>query len=325
MPHIRYEDWNPRGRSTELLTHVIAIVDEYTALGFNLTLRQLYYQLVSRDIIPNTQKSYNSIGTLVSNARMAGMLDWDAIEDRTRRFITNNHWDNPNDILRGCASQYAIDKWADQKIRPEIYIEKEALAGVFESVCHELDVLFFACRGYTSQSTLWRAGRRVERYNDAGQKVVILHFGDHDPSGIDMTRDVEERVAIFASLLDTSHVEERRLDGYPDFSDNLEIRRIALNMDQIQQYNPPPNPAKMSDSRAQSYIAEFGMSSWELDALDPLTLQALVRTEVLALRDDTIWDAAVGREDESKASLRLMSENYDEVSEWVEENYGEDV
>jgi len=154
-----------------------------------------------------------------------------------------------------CARQFRIDKWATQPRRIEVWIEKDALVGVIEGVCTELDVPYFSCRGYTSQSEMWVGAQRLAaHWRKAKQNPLILHFGDHDPSGIDMTRDIQARLQEFS--FGTA--------GHP-----LELRRLALNMDQVELYGPPPNPAKLTDSRCEAYMEEHGNESWELDALEP--------------------------------------------------------
>ena len=249
------------------------IIDEYRAAGYTLTLRQLYYQFVARDLIPNTQRSYKRLGSIINDGRMAGYIDWDAIEDRTRNLERNAHWRSPQDGIQALRDQYRIDMWSNQPNRVEVWIEKEALIGVIEGVCTELDVPYFACRGYVSQSEQYRAGLRARSfYNRASQDTVILHFGDHDPSGIDMTRDNYDRLRTFAGYR-----------GKP------RVVRVALNMDQVHEYRPPPNPAKVTDSRFEGYRREFGDESWELDALEPSVIDALIREHVDAYRDEAKW------------------------------------
>lgn len=262
-------------KSRTMIDNANAIIEEYLAQGYELTLRQLYYQFVARDLIPNTLREYKNLGSIVNDARLAGLISWTAIVDRTRNLQGNSHWKSPADVVEACANQFQIDKWADQPNRVEVWIEKDALVGVIERVCRSLDVSFFSCRGYTSQSELWAAAMRLKRYRDGGQEPVIIYLGDHDPSGKDMTRDIEDRLALFMG------------DG------GCEVNRIALNMDQIEKYNPPPNPAKLTDSRANGYIREYGNKSWELDALDPKVLHALVEKTVLSYRDERAWKAAV--------------------------------
>lgn len=298
-----FKDFKFRTATRRLIAEAEEIIDEYSAQGFELTLRQLYYQFVARGLMENSQLNYKRLGETVSKARLAGLLDWDVIVDRTRNLVENSHWSNPESIISSAASGYAIDKWADQDYRVEVWIEKEALVGVIERSCEDLDVPFFACRGYVSQSEQWRAGRRFRRYIKDGQAPVVIHLGDHDPSGIDMTRDNAERLEMFSW-------------------DYIEVERIALNWDQVEKYNPPPNPAKMTDSRFGGYVTRFGNESWELDALDPKVLRELIEKEVLKYRDPDKWDAAVAREGEEKDSLFELSDNYTKVIQFLNSEEG---
>lgn len=287
MPYEAYIEKRFRRRSMELIGAANAIIAEYQNMGFSLTLRQLYYQFVSRDVLPNTQESYNNLGSLINDARLAGLVDWDAIEDRTRNVRGNAHWESLSQIVLSCEEQFAFDKWAEQEHAPEVWIEKDALIGVIEGVCKELDVPYFACRGYSSQSEQWRAGKRFAEAHAAGREPIVFHLGDHDPSGIDMTRDNRDRLSMFC--------------GY-----EVRVERLALNWNQVERYRPPPNPAKNTDSRAHGYVSRYGNKSWELDALDPVTIAALVRRAVLSIRDEDLWASAVERENNAKARLALF-------------------
>lgn len=298
MPKIKYQDFNFRPATLALIETANRIIAEYRAQGFDLTLRQIYYQFVARDIIPNTQKSYKNLGSIVNDGRLAGMIDWDAIVDRTRELRTLSHWGDPSDIVEACSKQFNIDRWSTQKYRPEVWIEKDALVGVFERVCRELDVPLFSCRGYTSQSEMWSASQRLLKYRRTKQIPIIFHFGDHDPSGKDMSRDIQDRLQLFTNR-------------------NLEFERLALNMDQVEQYAPPPNPAKITDSRANAYIAEFGGESWELDALEPATLEALVRAAIDGIIDSDKMDAATEEQDKHRETLSLVADQFEEVEEFV--------
>ena len=199
---INYVEKNMRRAALELVDMANVVIDDYQERGYELTLRQLYYQLVARDLIPNTEKSYKHLGTTVSNGRMAGLIDWDAIVDRTRERSQRPAWSSPDEIIRASASQYRIDKWEGQDFRVFVWVEKEALAGVVNSACarHDIQADYVSCRGYMSQSTMWREGRNLAQVSAAGQVPVILHLGDHDSSGIDMTRDNLERLSLFLSF-----------------------------------------------------------------------------------------------------------------------------
>jgi hypothetical protein len=301
MPKICYVPKRFSEESLGLIEKANLIIEDMLSQGFDLTLRQLYYQFVSKDLIPNTERSYKNLGSVINDARLAGLIDWDHISDRTRSLRQNSHWQNPQDIMNGAARSYKIDLWARQKYRPEVWIEKDALVGVIEGVCREEDVPFFSCRGYTSQSEMWAGAMRLKAWAEKhDQTPVIFHLGDHDPSGKDMTRDVTDRIELFMG--------------------SVRLERLALNMDQIEQYHPPPNPAKVTDSRATAYIAEFGDSSWELDALEPRVIVDLIRKNVNKLKNKRIWAEDVARWKKEQGLLEKASKYWDRISEHLEEN-----
>lgn len=306
MPRIKYQEINLRKDSLALIEVCNKIIREYAAAGYILTLRQLYYQCVSRDIIPNKQSEYKRLGSIVNDGRLAGLIDWNALEDRTRNVRSVSHWDSPEQIISAVANQYAIDKWDGQDVRPSIWVEKDALVGVVERIATELDVEYFSCRGYTSQSEMWGAAQRFIKNAQNGQGTHIIHLGDHDPSGIDMSRDIEDRIRMFM----THHI------GH---ATHLEFTRIALNQDQIDLYNPPPNPAKSTDSRFQSYMNLHGDESWELDALEPQVLADLIRAKVDEIRDDNLYAKKQEQEFHEKEQLVKVSDNWSDVAEFVED------
>lgn len=266
MPKIAYKDITFRGASLDTIHLVNKVIEEYEDMGYDLTLRQLYYQLVARGYIENSDRSYKRVGELINNARLAGLVDWHSITDRTRNMQSRSHWDSPGQIISSAINQYFIDLRADQPVYVEVWVEKEALVEVVGKACHALDVPYFACRGYVSQSEMWAAARRLAQEEcDRDTRSVILHLGDHDPSGVDMTRDIQDRLAMFEA--------------------DTEVRRIALTYDQVQAYNLPPNPAKLTDSRCKAYIEQYGDESWELDALNPTVIHDLITEHVDKLTD----------------------------------------
>jgi len=278
-------------KSLVLIEKANAIIDEYQRRGFRLTLRQLFYQFVSRQAIGNTLAEYKRLGIVVKNARRAGLIDWGTIEDRTRNVQRLSTWQAPSSIIEDCAAQYREDLWESQVFRPEVWIEKDALLGVIEGVCEEFRVPYFACRGNNSESEQYKAGKRFQDHLARGLTPIVLHLGDHDPNGLDMSRDNRERLAMFAR-------------------GNVEVRRLALNMDQIERYSPPPNSAKEADTRFEAYAAEFGPNCWELDALDPTVIADLIRTEIEGLIDAAAWDEARAQEDANRAKLEDAAANW---------------
>lgn len=329
MAKIAYKEWNPRAEALAVVREAEAICQDYARQGYDLTLRQLYYQFVARGLLPNVQKSYDRLGAIINDARMAGLLDWNYITDRTRNLATLSHWSTPADIIDSAAFSYRVDRWSNQPYRVEVWVEKEALAGVVGQAAERYDVAYFSCRGYVSQSEQWAAGQRLLKYIDGGQGVVLLHLGDHDPSGIDMTRDIQDRLNTFVCY-DYYRLHRDEFASTPTFGEikahmreklggrePLEIRRIALNYDQVEEYNPPPNPAKQTDARFRAYMEEHGEESWELDALDPATLDALISGEIEAQRDEDAWAERDATEKEDKTLLKVTTKRWTDVADFL--------
>jgi len=304
MPHICYASKRFTASTQTIIEQANEIITEYAAQGFDLTLRQLYYQFVSRDLISNRQSEYKRLGSIINDARLAGLIDWDTIVDRTRELRRLAHWDNPSALVDACARQFRVDKWEGQEYRPEVWIEKDALTGVIEGVCNRHDIPYFSCRGYTSQSEMWSAAQRLIGYAEDDQTPFIIHLGDHDPSGIDMTRDITDRVMLFME-----HHEHNAAS----------VRRLALNMDQVDQYSPPPNPTKLTDSRASSYIANYGHESWELDALEPAVMANLIEAAVFEVRDNSLWDEKIAEERRGREQLRLIANHWGVLQDQLED------
>lgn len=239
MPKIEYKSIKFQQKSLELIRLVNQVVEEYQAQGYELTLRQAYYQLVARGYIPNNERSYKNIGNLINDGRLAGLIDWYSITDRTRNLRSNSHWDNPADVIASARYSYLLNKWDGQPNYVEVWVEKDALVDIVGQACRPLDTPYFSCRGYTSQSEMWSAAQRFisQDYRD---NRVIIHLGDHDPSGIDMTRDIQERLQMFGA------------DVY--------VKRVALTMNQIGTYNPPPNPARSLTVEHQSILMNTAMN-----------------------------------------------------------------
>lgn len=266
-----YMDKRFKADTLALIDTINEIVDEYEAEGYVLTTRQLYYQLVARDIIPNTLQEYKRAAGIINDGKLAGLIDWDMLEDRTRSFVRRSRWDSPTSLIDACADQYHQDMWIGQSRRVFVIVEKEALVGVLERVCHRYDTPLLAARGYPSSTVLREfALSDVIPAMHEGQHGLILHLGDHDPSGIDMTRDLLERLRMFAGR-------------------SFDLKRIALNMSQVEELDPPENPAKSTDSRFASYLRQYGTSSWELDALPPQYLDQLVSGHIEDVLDHGAW------------------------------------
>jgi hypothetical protein len=315
VPRIKYLDLNLKPDSITIIDQARAILNKFSNAGFKLSLRQLYYQFVKDNLFPekwkdpktgstNNERSYDKLGVLMTKARDAGLIDWAHLEDRNRSIEERSHWDDPSSIIRSAAASFNIDLWSDQPTRVEVWVEKDALSDVVGRAAEPLDVPYLAAKGYISASTIWHAGyRRFRPHIEAGQNIVVIHLGDHDPSGIDMTRDIEKRLRLYAGT---------------DNEEALQVRRIALNMDQVEEYNPPPNPAKQTDVRFEKYEAEFGDECWELDALEPQVIMDLIDEQIRSIMDEDLFQAREELQDQGRAELTQISENYSDVVAYLD-------
>lgn len=287
---IAYTEGTFRGKNQLLLDKVIAIVEEYQNAGYRMTLRQLYYQLVARDIIPNKLAEYSRLSRLLTDARMYGLIDWDFIEDRVRILKMPSEFNDIPDLIDTAISAYRRQRWYNQDYYIEVIVEKNALIGVLEPICRQYHVSIFPNVGYGSTTVIHELALRIKDKEENGKKCIVLYFGDHDPSGEDMVRDIRDRLVIFGA--------------------NAEVIKVALTMEQINQYNPPPNPAKMTDPRSNGYVAEHGSSSWELDALPPNVLVQLLRDSILEYLDMDKYNFVKETEEEEKTKLTELAEEY---------------
>jgi hypothetical protein len=188
----------------------------------------VFYQLVARNRIPNTDREYKNLGVNLTNGRYAGLIDWEHITDRVRVINGNNHWEGPEDIIHNASESLTIDTWVGQYYRPEVWIEKDALIELAANVCDPLDIPYVSVKAYASTSALWEARKRFREYIRDGQVPIILHLGDHDYTGDDCSRYLRDQMSLMVE--------------HP-----VELRRLALNRDQIERYELPPQPGKGKD------------------------------------------------------------------------------
>lgn len=289
---------------TELVDLARGIAEDFKSQGYDMTLRQVYYQCVKAAQIPNSDESYKRLGDALGDARLAGDFDMDLIVDRGRNARGSKQHECKLDVevaleeagsyLRALPHwSIAVDQWFGQPNYVSVWVEKDALSGVFEKPCDDLGVGFFACKGYPSHSALWQWLKKLEEayltsrepvVDDEGNELevepiteaVVLYFGDHDPDGWQIPRSAEETLNTLARVHD--------LD-----IPTIRFERVALLMSQIKKYAPPPFPAKTTSSRYAGYFAEHGIKdAWELDALSPKVLDALIRSNV-----DNHWDQGI--------------------------------
>ena len=276
-----------RFRKTSLVAieRANAILDEYRAKGFEaMTLRQIFYQFVARQFLPNTVPKYKGLLSILNHARLAGVIDWDNIQDESRTLRSRPSWGNPTKFMASVVPQYHLNRWEGQQHRVEVWVEKEALVLVLGPTCHRLDVPLFACKGNDSQGLMYESAQRLKESLDDGKTVTVLYLGDHDPTGVDISRDIRERLDIF---------------GCGD----VELERIALNIDQVRDFNLPSQTVKEKDKRTPGYKKKFGDQCWELDALAPEKLVELVDSEICRRIDIDVWNRVVDQEAEDHRVL----------------------
>jgi hypothetical protein len=307
---------------------MVAICDgicaEYAGQGYGLSVRQLYYQLVGRGLFPddrrftklasgrwvrdpegtkNAEPNYLWLKDLASKGRLAGWIDWNHLDDRTRAPHINWYNSTPDDAIQSMAGGYQEDPLKYQGTHLEVWVEKDALVEVVQRGCEAREVPYFACKGYVSQSAMYRAAKRLERAQKAGKDVRLIYLGDHDPSGLDMARDIPQRLTRFMVI-----------DGF----DPITFERIALTQDQIFALNPPSDPAKQTDSRFERYVEETGLEdAWELDALDPAFLANLISTEVERWIDADAFTRAQEESDGNREVLEAVAGRWDDVRDFL--------
>jgi hypothetical protein len=318
----------------QILEHALRIARDYRRRGFSLTLRQLYYRFVSEALAPSSQRTYKRIGAALTEARYDGRFPIDLLEDRGRDVgigqftrTTDDIGDAVADIDKITAGlpDYLIERahWFGQSTFVSVWVEKQALEGVFASAAGGQGVGLFACKGYPSVSALYdfavagyfaiRGEHRdpqhrephrrryswghgfdwTEHHRGTAERAVVLYFGDHDPDGWEIPR---------SALAGLRKVQRTYGLDFP-----IEFKRIALNMDQVTQYNPPPFEAKMSSPRYRKYRDEHDTdSAWELDALDPAVLQTLIRNAIRPYFEPAIYQANCARVAELREQLRTF-------------------
>jgi hypothetical protein len=318
MAKLKYRPVGLTKENVERLELINSIIEDYASQGLVLSLRQLYYQLVTKNVIPNKQKEYKKLSVLITEGRMAGVVDWDAIEDRLRVPYTPSSWSNAKDIVDSAVNSFAMPRQFGQPVHIEVWIEKDALSGVLSRVTSPYHIPILVNRGYSSTSAMHDSFNRFYHAHKQGQKIRILYLGDHDPSGLDMVKDIEERILEFFFGRHFEQGKRNKRIPYNMFRVYLEqigldfeIDQIALTKEQIRKYKPPHNPAKQTDSRYEKYHAEHGAKSWEVDALKPEVLNRIVEKGIAGYLDRDQFERMVKSEEKERNILKSIRKNMD--------------
>ncbi len=267
---------------------LVAAID-YLEENHPATVRQVYYNLVAKQVIENNKSQYDAVIDILRDARLDGTIPWEWIEDRTRRPRPVQMFNDLPDFLSLVRRAYRRDVWANQPTYIEVWLEKDALSGIFEDVLNPYGVTLCVGRGYDGWDSLHNASERYRQAIDAGQDVAILYFGDFDPSGEDMVRSWRNR--------------QKQLGLDPDM---VPIIKCALTFDDIARYQLPPALAKKTDSRSKKFIAKNGDVSVELDALTPAIIRRRLTIEIERHMDLEALDETWAQEQSDRDALRRL-------------------
>ena len=253
------EDWHPRPEVLQLLS----LARDFAEREHPVTVRQTFYHLVSVGATPNAERAYSRLVKILVRARKAGILPFEWFVDLTRRPLELSLYENVATFLTKEVDYYFRDTWIDQLVYLIVWVEKQALQGVLWPVTAEYNVSLFVGRGYASWPITFQAVERFKRFSD--KDLVLLYLGDYDPSGTDISRDLESR--------------------FHRLGVELEFKRLALTGEQVDEYKLPPMPAKKQDPRYKSFVTSHGGFAVELDALPPSVLRTLLKEAIESYLD----------------------------------------
>ena len=250
----RYVDGPRFHRATQkMIEECNFVLDKYAKCSIGLTVRQLYYRLVANHVFRNTKRDYDNFARTLTNARLAGLVDWDMIEDPTRSVQARPLYDGPKHALKCLADSYSEDLWIDQGTRVVVAVEKETLLGIAGQVCGQYSVPIMHTRGYPSATSM-RAFVKQHIMAARQQNCVVLLLADHDPIGIDLERDLQERIQLFGG------------------TKTVAVQRVALDAEQVRWWEVP----SMYDES----------DSYELEAVDPIMLEDELLISIRSQCDD---------------------------------------
>lgn len=278
-----------------IIENAVDVLSQYEA-GV-LTIRGLHYQLVSRGMTNDVQH-YKRVVAATGQARWDGIISFDAFSDRERSMACMTKADATNyedkvieakTQIRLWASSYCLNRWENQPYYPEVLIEKKALEGVFYKTCMHNRIALGACKGYPSLTFLHDLSLRIIEATDKGKQPIILYFGDYDPSGEDIPRALRENLILLGC------------------SEELEVRRICLNKDQVIAWGLPPAPTKDTDSRSVHWD---GLGQVELDAVKPEKLMRLLQSAIDDIFDQGLFEELLAREEREAVMFKDELKSY---------------
>jgi len=269
----------------DLKASLKAICEEYGLI----TIRQLFYQAVSRGLVEKTESQYRRVGDFITDMRNAGELDMDLILDPTRAEKVVSQWVGLAEYIEVIRQSYRINYWHYSPDFIQVWLEKEALTTIVRPVCDDYGVGLWVSKGFASLSYLSQAADQLAAKTANGIPCKIVQFGDHDPSGKNIFEVIEAELIRLTALK----------GGQPDL---INYERVSLTADQVVAWGLPTRPTKASDSRAKN----FKGPSTELDALPPDQLSDLVRQAILDRIDISLWNQIQDRQRQDEATINAL-------------------
>jgi len=280
-----------------ILEHIQKVVDSY---DMPITSRQIFYRLVALGIVKNTLNGYRKVCGICSKGRYTGHLDWDKIVDDTRGTYKTQDWDDMEEAVEHTIDNFRLDRWAENADYIEIFVEKRGMINTLYPTTNKLDVHITACGGFNSTSNVWKTVKRLMNKQDQGKDITILYFGDFDPSGDCMDKVIRDRLQ--------------------EFDLNIELKRILLNLEHIQEYDLPVSYEVLTskadgivydklsaDPRAKRFIDKHGkLMQVEIDALDPAVLVEYVENSILEYLNESAYNRALEQEEAARKIWRKL-------------------
>jgi len=254
----------PQAKTQAFWDAIAAIAAEYRQ---PMTVRQVFYQCVSRGVVEKTELNYKRVAAATVQMRLAGELPYQKIADGSRTRRTVSAYDSLRELFEESRDIFRRDLWRDQSLHVELWCEKDALSGVLQPVCEQYQVPYVATRGFPSLSLRYESARAMI---DGKKPTVVLYLGDHDASGQSISNNLEP---------------ELRQHGA-----NVHVSRVALSPSQVEEWSLPTRPGKKTDSRQAGFAEQFGEASVEIDALRPDVLIDLVEQAIVAHIDPLAWE-----------------------------------
>lgn len=274
-------------RTKAEISSLYEAIYEVCLLHQPLTVRQCFYRLVVIGAIAKTQAEYkNTVCRLVGNMREVGELPWEWIVDETRWMRKPTSWSNLATMLEHQQDFYRRDLWNDQGVYVEIWCESDSAAGVLYPITRRWDVPLMAARGFSSKTFLYNAAQSLKYETESGRPCHIAYFGDHDPSGVHIDRDIREKLTQY---------------GATDFT----FERVAVTPEQINEWKLPGSPPKKGDSRSQSFVGE----AVEIEAIAPGDLRDICENFITGFIDDGRLQRSRNVEEAEKATLASIIKN----------------